>query len=168
MRSWELTPFEETSLSVKVNLRLEQELELHFYVSDPESILSWPSKSSHPKRKQGLWEETCLELFCLNTSNHHYEEWNFSPSLDWNCFEFVSYRKPEILKETNTPAPTIEDGTSEVGPYLLKVKLPQPFGDQINLCAVLKEKNGNLHYFALKHDFEGKPDFHNSSLFLSL
>lgn len=163
MKSWDLVPFKETSIKVKVSLRLEDILELHFQINDPDNLMCWESVKETPERKQGLWEKTCLEFFSLIPEEKSYEEWNFSPSGDWNCFEFTDYRTPKTLKEKVTPAPEIISLKNE-----FKVKIPTFPPTKINLCAVVREKTGKTHYFSLFHDEKSGPDFHNSRLFLSL
>lgn len=170
MYSWDLLPFEETSLSVSVQLKLEELLELHFTILDPDRLLSWPEKTASPSRKVGLWQQTCLEFFSKNNHDPSYIEWNFSPSLDWNCFQFEDYRKPENLLEKEILNPEFIFSSNSAPGKLkeLKVKFPKPSGTEINVCAVLRENTGKFHYFALQHNFKHQPDFHNSSLFLSL
>ncbi|MCR9205754.1 MAG: hypothetical protein NXH75_14310 [Halobacteriovoraceae bacterium] len=170
MYSWDLLPFEETSLAVKVHLKLEDFLELHYSILDPHRLLNWPEVSDTPSRKIGLWQDTCLEFFSFNKRDLSYVEWNLSPSLDWNCFQFEAYRKPDILLEKEITKPefiSCSNTTSEDFKEL-KVRLPRTTETHINVCAVLRESTGRLHYFALQHNFEQQPDFHNSSLFLSL
>lgn len=96
-----------------------------------------------------------------------YEEWNFSPSGDWNCFSFTGYRIPIELVEKPVTAPLIKCPR----PGLLKVtfeKRPDP--KFFNLTAVLEVKTNTdktLHYLARTHP-KLKADFHDKSCFSSL
>src|SRR3954467_14639798 len=46
-----------------------------------------------PRRADGLWQHTCCELFIAERAGKGYVEFNFSPSTEWACYGFSSYRK---------------------------------------------------------------------------
>lgn len=167
-----LTPFNphEGPIHLNVEVDLIHEgplwlLEYRVQMSDDNFKLIWPPLTSQ-ERQKNLWEHTCLEAFFMYEDGS-YEEWNFSPCGDWNCFSFTGYRSPENLVERPTSEPSIKN--PENG--LLKVsmeKRPDPI--LVNLTAVIEVKtNGTktLHYLAKNHP-KAKADFHDKSCFSSL
>lgn len=167
-----LRPFplkeDSTDLSIEVSLLSEGPLWLLEYqvnLHGEKSKLVWPPLTSNERLKE-LWNNTCLEAFFM-FEDGSYEEWNFSPSGDWNCFSFTSYRTPQELVEKPVEAPMIKN--PETG--LLKVTLEKrPDPSFVNLTAVIEVKtNGNrtLHYLANNHP-KTKADFHDKSCFSPL
>ncbi len=52
-----------------------------------------PAAADAPRRRDRLWEETCLELFLGTEGSGEYWEFNLSPSGHWNVYRFTSYRE---------------------------------------------------------------------------
>lgn len=157
-----------TDLFVEVSLLAEGPLWLIEYKvskTSQDSKLSWPPVTTD-ERKQGLWNSTCFEAFFV-FEDGSYEEWNFSPSGEWNCFSFTDYRTPQELVEKSVKTPMIKSPENGV----LKVTIEKRSSPSlINLTSVLEVKtNGNktLHYFAKRHP-EDKADFHDKSCFYPL
>lgn len=177
MSTWKLLPFKETSQKIEVSLSEKgYQTILNYYVSDSEGKITLPSPTPNAlqtaKRVNGLWETTCFELFgtLSDPKSGQYEEWNFSPTGDWNCFSFDQYR--EGMKEVVIEKPIVNfQQTPEKGTSTIQVTLPFSMSryKKVNITAVLlEERRGekHFHYFALNHNFQGKPDFHDSSLYL--
>ncbi|TSA01051.1 MAG: hypothetical protein D4R80_00065, partial [Deltaproteobacteria bacterium] len=52
-----------------------------------------PAAAEAPRRRDRLWEETCLELFLGTDDSGEYWELNLSPAGHWNVYRFTSYRE---------------------------------------------------------------------------
>ena len=164
MNSWTLSPYDQTELDLKVELRSKgdknEDVGLYFTLDDPKNTVIWPRLSSRPKRVKLLWESTCFEFFGLLSEDGAYEEWNFSPSGDWNHFHFESYRYPKKLKEAATRRPSIHSQKIK-GKKEIRISFPRKEWIKINLCSILYDTEGRSHYFAMTHNKNSPPDFHN-------
>ncbi len=124
--------------------------------------------SPQPAAKvDGLWRHTCFEAFLSGKGDSAYWEFNFSPSREWACYHFSSYRHSSPLEE-GEPTPQITTWNMAHGVKVeASVHLPQSLITQplrIALSAVIEEQNGILSYWALHHP-PGKPDFHHPDAF---
>ena len=45
-----------------------------------------------PDRVDGLWKNTCFELFVRNSEDKSYIEYNFAHSGQWAAYQFSGYR----------------------------------------------------------------------------
>lgn len=112
-----------------------------------------------------LWEKSCFELF-INDSTGSYLEFNFSPEFEWNAFYFQ--KKGDALKEYEKVDSIKVDIllSHEVFHLIVEIdkkKFPENFfkGElSAGITSVIKEKNGNLSYWALSHE-DTKPNFHD-------
>ena len=117
-------------------------------------------------RADGLWRQTCCEIFLRTADAPAYDEFNFSPSGQWAAYRFGSYRSGMVELECGKP-PTI---ACEILPDRMRLEAcigptgPTPRPLLAALSAVLKDREGGLCYWALKHP-PGKPDFHHESGF---
>lgn len=166
-----LIPFQNfpTSMALKGDIqRLGADLRLKFELSDPNRQLGVFSRfsltGSQIPREDGLWNDTCFEMFLKPIGGKTYYEFNFSLKPAWNQYVFQDYRKPQ------PPIPSDEfrlrqmqwDGRMlQIDLYSLK---PIPTFEA-SLTAVLKETKGNKHYLALSHKGT-KADFHLSESFI--
>ena len=136
------------------------------------------------RRADELWKGTCFELFLAKCHEPGYLELNVSPDLRWNIYLFDEYRKG--MKEARLPeTPRIVSNVSNGKFHLdFTARLPalpkseaahpgEPAGTgqsachALNLCAILKDQGGRLHYYCL--DTSPKPpDFHNRASFISV
>lgn len=175
MAAFTLIPFKETQLN---NLVLnahanftDDSLYLSFIlVGDLEKINFGEYHPEH-KRLKNLWEKTCLEFFIKNNHNE-YLEFNFAPNFAWNCFYFKEIRGPltEFEKIKN---PEIEILNSNEKFFLVanikKQELPEAFLNaqelKFSFNAVIKLKNNECEYWALKHS-DSKPNFHQFDSFI--
>ena len=96
----------------------------------------------------GLWRQTCFEVFVARKGSRAYREYNLSPSLEWAAYEFSAYRKRSGRK-IGRPRWNGRVATIAARGCL-----------QIGLSAVIEETSGALSYWALRHP-PGKPDFHD-------
>lgn len=128
--------------------------------------LALPSPGE-PRRVDGLWRETCCELFLARAHGHAYREYNFSPSEAWQAYDFDAYRSPPRLAEVATPR-IVCAGTADV--FELSVALPSADLPEyprlrLGLSAVVQARNGLLSYWALTHPAP-QPDFHHPDAFI--
>lgn len=141
----------------------ESHIFLEFRLSGSFEDLNIIKQKGAVGRKDNLWENTCLELFLLNSQTGEYIEINISPWGDWNCYLFSCYRKD--MRAYNLGAPWVK----KVGNLGWKLTIDRPHFsfDKINIAAVLKYRSGTKEYWALSHP-GSQPDFHNESAFLWL
>lgn len=158
------------SVGVDLSISLSK-LELKYSCVGPIQSLQLPALSMTPARKDGLWEATCFEAFIGDAHSSRYVELNFSPSKDWQVYEFDSYRQV-----TGKPSAEIEHEVEVYGSdFLIQLnailsRSILPSKDQafdLGLSAVLEHKNGQKSYWALWHS-GSKPDFHQRTGFARL
>jgi hypothetical protein len=119
-----------------------------------------PKEEAH--RRDGLWMESCAELFVARDEGA-YREFNFAPSGAWACYDFSAYR--EAAPSPCVPAPRIRFHQKAEGPALWDIELPRlalPAGDvtAFQCAAILKTAAHGLSYWALRHARTQQPDFH--------
>jgi hypothetical protein len=118
------------------------------------------------KRRDGLWQTTCFELFVKKADTDSYFEFNFSPSTEWAAYKFARYRHEQSDLSLSVD-PFIERGLDN-DQYVIEVDVDlsdvpgQPL--QIGLSAVIEESDGTKSYWALAHP-PGAPDFHHGDCF---
>ncbi|HYQ90619.1 MAG TPA: putative molybdenum carrier protein [Candidatus Competibacteraceae bacterium] len=141
---------------------------LRYVLSGDITALRIPTPSP-PGWAEGLWRQTCCELF-LGDAQGRYLEGNFSPSGAWAVYRFSGYRAGMTpLKEIN---PTVTLSRQEARRLELQIILPlaslrcwlegSPW--RLGLSVVAEDTAGRLYYWALYHP-EGRPDFHHSQAF---
>jgi hypothetical protein len=138
-------------------------LTLRYEVRGNLSKLSIPAAAEAPRRKDRLWEETCLELFLGTADSLEYWEFDFSPSGHWNAYRFTRYR--EGMREepaiTSLPFDVRRDSkalllTAEIG-----IGKIVPAGKDLAaaVAAVIKANDGGKSHWAPVHP-ASRPDFH--------
>jgi hypothetical protein len=119
---------------------------------------AFPAASLEPTFKEGLWEQTCLEVFEFDEKSQRYVEWNFSPSGDWACFVFTDYRQRDAKAMRLEPLTWSWSKDNKV--RTLTMELPVAFKtSKLQFTAVIDWGAKGLDYYALKHQ-SAKPDFH--------
>jgi hypothetical protein len=119
-----------------------------------------------PDRVDGLWKNTCFELFVGDSEDKSYVEYNFAPSGQWAAYQFSGYRAG--IAELETRAPVIS--VAQSGDVLaVSVTVPLPdmtrhAGLWLGISAVVATKSGEISYWALAHP-AGSPDFHHKDCF---
>lgn len=125
----------------------------------------------HPNhaRVMKLWEKSCFELF-IKTKEDSYIEFNFSPEFEWNCFYFTKKGDP-VLEYARFDSVKTDILLSLDVVHLIveldKKKFPDGFFQgplHAGISSVIKEKNGNMSYWALSHE-DIKPNFHHFDSF---
>lgn len=148
----------------------EKSLLVEYKISDSKNLLNLPPSFSGDEksipRADGLWNDTCFELFLRPKDKKSYYEFNFSLKPAWNEYFFESYRHPQPPKQSHD----ILLKKIQWDGQFLKIELDGFNPDEkfeISLTAVLKEGSGAIRYMALKHA-GAEPDFHHSDSFMSL
>ena len=126
--------------------------------------LQVPPLAGEPERSDGLWRHTCFELFVRDPGGGAYSEFNFSPSGRWAVYRFIDYRQGRSDQPIATPLVTVarQQGSFNLTADLKSFVLPNHA--LIAIAAVLEDRTGKLHYWALRHA-DGAPDFHHRSGF---
>jgi hypothetical protein len=154
-----------------VDLRVENSGVLAFqYSLDADMARISVPPSGAGGRADALWKHTCFEAFIAPADAPGYDEFNFSPSLDWAIYRFSAYREGMSAAEIGR-APEISVRRGDDGLQLESVvdleRLAEFRGAtrlRIALAAVIEEQSGRLSYWGLRHP-PGKPDFHHPNGF---
>lgn len=135
---------------------------------DLDKIL-FPPINPECNRQDELWKKTCFELFLGTPDSTRYYEYNFSPSGDWNCYQFFDYRKNPQNEEL--PFEPAISQIKKVNSFTLSVMVPLPeyfrFNKIAGISVITQEKEKANHFWALKHPRE-IPDFHDRRAFTLL
>ena len=132
------------------------------------SKVSIPAATERPRRKDQLWEETCLELFLGTADSGEYWEFNLSPSGHWNAYRFMRYR--EGMREepaiTSLPFDVRRDPEAliliaEIG---IEKIVPADKDLAAGIAAVVHTVEGVTNHWALTHPGP-RPDFHRRENF---
>ena len=133
------------------------------------SKASIPVAAGTPRRRDRLWEETCLELFLGTADSLGYWEFNLSPSGEWNVYRFDAYRA-EMREETAFPSLPF-DVRRDPEALLLAAEIDigklVPAGKDIAaaFAAVIRTADGGKSHWALVHP-ASRPDFHRRDGFV--
>ena len=164
-------PGEENPAGVTIGgsiARRADTLSVRYEVRGDLSKVEIPIAAEAPRRKDRLWEETCLELFLGTADSGEYREFNLSPSGHWNVYRFTRYR--EGMREE--PAFTSLPFAVQIGPDGLELSMKLDVGKIIpsgktieaGVAAVVKTVKGSTRYWALTHSGP-RPDFHRRENF---
>lgn len=156
------------ALWVDVGVGTAGRLRLSYRLKGNISSLRIPALQTAPGPADGLWQHTCFEAFLAPKQEERYQEFNFSPSGQWQTYEFLRYRErlqtPEqaLLPKLNC--------RGEARGLCLTAELPgntlKPGQNYcLGLSTVLELENGELTYWALTHPAD-KPDFHHRDGFI--
>ena len=94
-----------------------------------------------------------------------YTEVNAAPSGDWNCFDFQAYR----LGMQASSSASLQSMSAQLDDkYQTRIQVELDLPDwseavpalQLGLSAIIEDKQGQRHYYALQH-IDGNPDFHH-------
>lgn len=124
-------------------------------------------KPAGRRRRDGLWQTTCFELFLRPDGDEAYCEFNLSPSEAWNAYDFEGYRMGmrERVAE-RAPILTMRPGTSFAifDAAIPRSLLPAP-PQTMALTAVIEETGGHRTYWSIAHPAGDAPDFHHAACF---
>jgi len=128
-----------------------------------------PTPAAVPARRDGLWNETCFELFLGLEKSDRYWEFNFSPAGHWNVYSFETYRKGMREERAFASLPfsvQIHPGALNLSVELdLEKIIPRDQGLKVGISAVLRSVAGDCTYWALTHP-DTQPDFHRKEGFI--
>jgi hypothetical protein len=148
--------------------RLPDVLEIRFRMEGDISRVRLPA-AELARRRDGLWQHTCFEVFLRPDGSDSYHEFNFAPSGDWAAYRFAGRRLDRTAPEM--PEPRIEcrrlpDGCSLSARIAIAAlpELAQAASIGAGLAAVIEATDGARSYWALAHGGE-KPDFHDPATF---
>jgi hypothetical protein len=173
-RSFSLIPFPSSGLLPPVTItgtisRRSNILSIGYALLCPPAALAIPAPADVPARRNGLWEETCFELFLGVKNSDHYWEVNLSPSGHWNVYRFTSYRQG--MEEE--PAFASLPFDVHMHPDTLRLSLELNLDEiiqagqalQVGVSAVIKTIDGRITYWALTHPGP-QADFHRRDSFV--
>lgn len=159
-----------SDLQIKADLQIHQSiLQLKFQIqnTNPEVKFinsSFQALGHQMTRKDELWKDTCFECFLNPVAESLYYEFNFNLQGGWNCYMFDEYRKPQPAKASSDfDVKSFSWTDSELNIELKNLSKFQKFN--VGITAIIKDKNNQTYYFALKHAGE-KPDFHLQNSFI--
>jgi hypothetical protein len=159
-------------------VREEQLLQLRYRVRGSGGLVL-PGRTAVAERRDGLWENTCLEAFLAPgaapgrpdaAETEGYWEFNLAPSGDWNVYRLEGYRQglaPESFYDNQPLAITLGEGQSDAGADTLELSLCCPMPPalaaaaqlKVGLTAVIETRSGEISYWALHHP-GAEADFH--------
>ena len=117
-------------------------------------------------RVDGLWKNTCFELFVGHSEDSSYLEYNFAPSGQWAAYQFASYR--DAMPDLETSAPSIQVKKSgDILTLSVTLRLPVAWRARklaAGISAVVATQRGDISYWGVAHP-PGKPDFHHRDCF---
>lgn len=149
-------------------LRDGASLKIIYKITDSKKLLDLPApfalQEKDLRREDGLWNNTCFEMFIRPVDSKAYHEFNFSLKPAWNEYHFEDYRYPQPPKSCSDYSLKNFHWDGQIlSVELNSFKLEEIF--EISLTAVLKEKSGAVHYMALKH-IGPEADFHHRESFI--
>ena len=157
------------SLSAQVTWHTDGGLQLIYRLAAQLDQLKIPERQS-PGFADGLWQQTCFELFITTPDNATYQEFNFSPSGQWAVYRFRDYRQRLEWNSQQHYAIHIKQDN-----YQLELQVIIPAIDlplilpgttvHLGLTAVIEKSDGQLFYWALNHP-KAVPDFHDRAGFI--
>ena len=127
-----------------------------------------PEPAGFPARREGLWQETCLEFFLALQNSPRYWEINLSPAGHWNVYSFQGYRQGMAEEPALTSLPfTVQRGSASLLLTLevdLAGLIPAAQTLDVAISAVIKDRDGEITYWALTHPGP-QADFHRREAF---
>lgn len=154
--------------------RQEGNLTLSFQLLSPdtddpdssEQAILWPAGGGEPRRKDGLWQHTCLEWFIARRGDQAYWEFNLAPNGDWNVYALTGYRQDLRADPAYGALPLLTFSDQQGGDnFRVRAPLPgplaaaEPLALELAVTAVVEQRSGALSYWALHHG-GAEADFH--------
>ena len=131
--------------------------------------LAIPAPAAVPARRDGLWKETCFELFLGLEKSDRYWEFNFSPAGHWNVFGFETYRQGMQEEQAFASLPfsvqSHPDGLNLSVELDLEKIILRDHALKAGISAVVRSAGGDCTYWALTHPGT-QPDFHRKDGFI--
>ncbi len=125
--------------------------------------------SDTPERQHELWQNTCFEFFLGVQNSPRYWEFNLSPAGHWNIYRFDNYRQGMQEETAFNMLPFIVEHQLDSLMLSLNVDLNKIVSSEqlldVAITTVIKQKDGNVTYWALVHQGE-EADFHIRESFI--
>lgn len=155
------------SIAVSLEWQARDRLWLRYHAEVPPGDLSIPEPVEYPERQDGLWRDTCFELFVRVPGERRYCEFNFSTAGHWAAYRFDDTRKGRVdLALPEPPALFLDLGAGHCA-LVATLTLPPALAGAAfaaAISAVMRAKAGDIAYWALAHP-PGEPDFHHPDSF---
>ncbi len=165
-QSFSLQPFQPLKTDLQITGEITRDkniLTVHYRLKGDLEKIEIPATEKLPIRKNELWEKTCFEFFIGINETPIYWEFNLSPSGDWNIYYFEKYRQPMELEDRleSLPFNILRDSNAlYLGVELNLDRLVSIIQNlDISITTVIKSKEGDISYWALKHCGK-EADFH--------
>lgn len=143
--------------------RQGERLRVEYTLHDPAASLAIPAPTPTPRRRDELWQATCLELFLAVPGQESYREFNLSPSGDWAIYQLDGYRRALRSDPAWATLPFSRHDEPGVLRLTLATTLPPELAAtaqlEAALTAVLQHHDGRCSYWALRHPGP-EADFH--------
>lgn len=147
-----------------VEVQLERDgtvLWLRYVVEGEVDEIDWPAPEPQG-RSDDLWRHTCMEAFV--EADDGYREYNLSPSGRWASYAFNAPRSG--MRDAEEVATVLGmDGAKDLVALEARIELPVGVTGRMGLSVVLKDRKGDISYWALAHPSD-KPDFHHPDSFV--
>src|SRR5262245_49870077 len=88
--------------AVSVEPQSPDELRLRFRIEGDIGRLRLPPPGP-ARRRDGLWQHSCFEVFLRPDARDAYYEFNFAPSCDWAAYRFGARREQRTSPELRQP-----------------------------------------------------------------
>lgn len=161
-------PVSVTSIEVRVKTNDPNWLSMRWRI-DGAAKLVLP-RIGNKVRAHELWRSTCFELFLKPQGQESYQEWNLSPSRQWNAYVFDRYREGMRDLEMERAPDCVWHGGR--GFALFDTAIPRIALPDANcamaLAAIIEEEGGRLSYWSIAHPDAERPDFHHSACFAAV
>ncbi len=136
---------------------------LRYHVEGKVEEVKLPYDRDQPERRDGLWQNSCFELFLKEPGKERYCEFNFSPAGHWAAYHFTGYRADMArLELPEAPEIFLDFSDTHIG-LEASFRLPDSWIRKefdAGLSAVVEMRTGDKSLWALTHP-AAKPDFHH-------
>ncbi len=134
----------------------DQQLQLRFHLRGPLQTLVIPDPVPRPRRRDGLWQNTCFEAFVAIPDQPAYWELNLAPCGDWNVYALRGYRQ-DLQAEPRIGALPCRWRRGEELELELELELdlrqlmPAATGLELSATAVLEHRQHGCSHWAWRH-----------------
>lgn len=161
-KSFDLLPIYDDRMTISGEFVTDGNVnQLKLHIEGNIDSISFPDQSLSPGFKDNLWEETCFELFTKTHYSKSYYEFNFSPSGNWACYSFDSYREGQ--KKVDVPPPQIDLQIKQHSIDAV-IHFEFPVKSLVGISSIILYKSHNTNFWALTHP-KKRPDFHHLKSF---